>query len=68
MQNRQKSIRETSYKKNIQLSSKPIRYDVSKLRDDLLNRVEKDYEEFKKTQTFKFPTWLYGPKKANCLK
>jgi nicotinamidase-related amidase len=68
MQNRQKSIRETSYKKNIQLSSKPIRYDVSKLRDDLLNRVEKDYEEFKKTQTFKFPTWLYGPQKGKLFK
>jgi biuret amidohydrolase len=68
MQNRQKSIRETSYKKNIQLSSKPIRYDVSKLRDDLLNRVEKDYDEFKKTQTFKFPTWLYGPQKGKLFK
>ena len=68
MQNRQRRIRETSYKKNIQLSSKPIRYDVSKLRDDLLYRVEKDYEEFNKTQTFKFPTWLYGPQKGKLFK
>ncbi len=68
MQNRQRRIRETSYKKNIQLSSKPIRYDVSKLKDDLLYKVEKDYEEFNKTQTFKFPTWLYGPQKGKLFK
>jgi nicotinamidase-related amidase len=30
-------------------------------REDMLRRVEQDYEEFKKTRTFKFPTWLYGP-------
>jgi nicotinamidase-related amidase len=68
MQNRQRRIRETSYKKNIQLSSKPIRHDASKLRDDLLYKVEKDYEEFNKTQTFKFPTWLYGPQKGKLFK
>lgn len=68
MQNRQRRIRETSNKKNIQLSSKPIRYDVSKLKDDLLYRVQKDYEEFNKTQTFKFPTWLYGPQKGKLFK
>ncbi len=37
-----------AYKKNIQVSTKPIKYNVSKLRDDLLPRVEQDYEEFKK--------------------
>jgi len=68
MQNRQRRIRETFYKKNIQLSSKPIRYDVTKLKDDLLYRVQKDYEEFNKTQTFKFPTWLYGPQKGKLFK
>jgi biuret amidohydrolase len=68
MQNRQRRIRETSNKKNIQLSSKPIRYDVSKLKYDLLYRVQKDYEEFNKTQTFKFPTWLYGPQKGKLFK
>jgi nicotinamidase-related amidase len=68
MQNRQRRIRETSYKKNIQLSSKPIRHDASKLRDNLLYKVEKDYEEFNKTQTFKFPTWLYGPQKGKLFK
>jgi hypothetical protein len=30
----------------------------SDARDEVLRRVEKDYEEFKKTHTFKFPTWL----------
>ncbi len=57
-----------AYKKNIQVSTKPIKYNVSKLRDDLLRRVEQDYEEFKKTQTFKFPTWLYGSQKGKLFK
>src|SRR3989454_5187509 len=38
------------------------------VRDDILNRVERDYEEFKKTHTFKFPTWLYGPPKGKLFK
>ena len=36
----------------------------SAARDEVLKRVEKDYEEFKETHTFKFPTWLYGPPKG----
>ncbi|HXP48909.1 MAG TPA: isochorismatase family cysteine hydrolase [Bacteroidia bacterium] len=35
-----------------------------KARDDILNRIEQDYEEFNKTRTFKFPTWLYGSPKG----
>jgi hypothetical protein len=31
------------------------------VRDEILNRVERDYEEFKKIHTFSFLTWLYGP-------
>jgi biuret amidohydrolase len=38
---------------------------TDKARDDILNRIEQDYEEFKKTRTFKFPTWLYGSPKGN---
>jgi len=38
------------------------------VRDEMLNRVERDYEEFKKTSTFKFPTWLYGPPKGKLFK
>ena len=38
------------------------------LRDEILNRVERDYEEFKKTHTFSFPTWLYGPPKGKLFK
>jgi hypothetical protein len=69
MQKSQKGIKKQSpLKQNIQLSSNPVRYDVSKIRDDLLDRVEKDYEEFKKTQTFKFPTWLYGPQRGKLFK
>ena len=38
------------------------------VRDEILNRVERDYEEFKKTHTFSFPTWLYGPPKGTLFK
>jgi biuret amidohydrolase len=36
-------------------------------RDEILNRAEKDYEEFKESHTFKFPTWLYGPPKGKLV-
>ncbi|MGN6348743.1 MAG: cysteine hydrolase family protein [Candidatus Nitrosocosmicus sp.] len=70
MQRSQKGIRkDTSYKKNIQPSRNSLNPDDSKLKDhDLLYRLEKDYEEFKKTKTFKFPTWLYGPQKGKLFK
>jgi len=38
------------------------------VRDEILNRVESDYEEFKKTHTFNFPTWLYGSPKGKLFK
>ena len=41
---------------------------ISAKRDEILNKVEKDYEEFKKTHTFAFPTWLYGPPKGKLFK
>jgi len=37
-------------------------------RNEILKRVEQDYEEFKKTNTFKYPTWLYGPFKGKSFK
>jgi biuret amidohydrolase len=37
---------------------------VSKARDDILNIIEQDYEEFKKTRTLKFPTWFHGSPKS----
>src|ERR671911_2082985 len=37
-------------------------------RDEILSRVERDYEEFMKTRTFKYPTWLYGPPKGKLFK
>lgn len=37
-------------------------------REDLLKRVEQDYQEFKKTRTFKFPTWLYGLPRGKLFK
>ena len=41
---------------------------TSATRDTVLNRVEQDYEEFKKTRTFRYPTWLYGPIKGTLFK
>ena len=37
-------------------------------RDEMLERAEKDYENFKKTRTFEFPSWLYGPPKGKLFK
>jgi biuret amidohydrolase len=41
---------------------------TSATREAVLNRVEQDYEEFKKTRTFRYPTWLYGPIKGRLFK
>jgi biuret amidohydrolase len=41
---------------------------TSATRDAVLDRVEQDYEEFKKTRTFRYPTWLYGPIKGRLFK
>jgi biuret amidohydrolase len=41
---------------------------VEAARDEMLERAEKDYENFKKTRTFEFPTWLYGPPKGKIFK
>jgi len=49
-------------------STKPNKDFISATRDKILNKVEKDYEEFKKTHTFAFPTWLYGPPKGKLFK
>lgn len=41
---------------------------VEAARDEMLERAEKDYENFKKNRTFEFPTWLYGPPKGKVFK
>lgn len=41
---------------------------TSATRDAVLSRVEQDYKEFKKTRTFRYPTWLYGPIKGTLFK
>lgn len=41
---------------------------TSAAREEVLKRVDQDYEEFKKTKTFKFPTWLYGPPRGRLFK
>ncbi len=55
-------------KKNLPTSPPPNKDFAAARRDEMLNRVEKDYEEFKKTRTFNFPTWLYGPPKGKIFK
>jgi biuret amidohydrolase len=37
------------------------------VRDEIVDRVERDYAKFKEDHTFKFPTWLYGPVKGKLL-
>ncbi len=41
---------------------------TSATRDAVLNRVEQDYQEFKRTRTFRYPTWLYGTIKGRLFK
>ena len=55
-------------KKNLPPSFIPYKDLASAGRDQILNRVERDYAEFKKTHTFNFPTWLYGPPKGKLFK
>lgn len=37
------------------------------VKDEIANRVQRDYEGFNESHTFKFPTWLYGPIKGKLL-
>ncbi len=39
----------------------------SGVRNEIANRVQRDYEVFNESHTFKFPTWLYGPIKGKLL-
>jgi nicotinamidase-related amidase len=39
----------------------------ARVRNEIVNRVEREYEDFKESHTFKFPTWLYGPVKGKLL-
>jgi biuret amidohydrolase len=39
----------------------------SSIRNEIANRVQRDYEGFIESNTFKFPTWLYGPIKGKLL-
>ena len=55
-------------KKNLTQSPVPNKDFVSAARDEILDRVEQDYERFKNTQTFEYPTWLYGPPRGKLFK
>jgi biuret amidohydrolase len=55
-------------KKNLTQSPVPNKDFVSTARDEVLDRVEQDYERFKNTQTFEYPTWIYGPPKGKLFK
>jgi biuret amidohydrolase len=41
---------------------------VSAARDEILARVEEDYQRFKNTHTFEYPTWLYGHAKGKLFR
>lgn len=55
-------------KKSLTQSPVPNKDFVSAARDEILNRVEQDYERFKKTHTYEYPTWIYGPPKGKLFK
>jgi biuret amidohydrolase len=55
-------------KKTNSLKSRKSSIDMpSGVRDEIANRVQRDYEVFNESHTFKFPTWLYGPIKGKLL-
>lgn len=41
---------------------------LNETREKVLKRVEEASEEFKKTKTYKYPTWLYGEPKGKLFK
>ena len=55
-------------KKNLPQSAIPNKDFVSAARDEVLDRVEKDYEEFKKTHTFDSQLGYMVLQKVNCSK
>jgi nicotinamidase-related amidase len=63
-----KNAKENDAKGSVAQSEEPNRDYSNGARDEMLKRVQQDYEEFKKTRTFKFPTWLYGPIKGKSFK
>lgn len=55
-------------KKGLAQAEDPKRDVAAGARNEMLKRVQQDYEEFMKTRTFKYPTWLYGPIKGKSFK
>lgn len=55
-------------KANLQSMQAIMKNNVTKTQNEMLTQLEKDYEEFSRTHTFKFPTWLYGPPKGKLFK
>jgi biuret amidohydrolase len=41
---------------------------MTKKRDEFLQRVQEGYDQWKETQTYKIPRWLYGPPKGTLFK
>lgn len=55
-------------KKTNSLKSRKSSIDMpSGVRDEIADRVQREYEVFNESHTFKFPTWLYGPIKGKLL-
>jgi len=53
---------------NESLESNKVKEDSQLSKEEKLARVQKDYEDFLMTHTFKFPSWLYGHVKGKLLK
>ena len=58
----------TSNKAKKILNPFPNRDFIEAARDEVLEKVERDYENFKKTNIIEFPQWLYGPPKGNLFR
>ena len=58
----------TSNKAKKILNPFPNRDFIEAARDEVLEKAERDYENFKKTNIIEFPQWLYGPPKGNLFR
>jgi hypothetical protein len=58
----------TSNKVKKILNPFPNRDFIEAARDEVLEKAERDYENFKKTNIIEFPQWLYGPPKGNLFR
>ena len=49
-------------------AERTFEHTLDKRRDEILARVEEGYQDWKKTNTYKVPKWLYGPPKGRLFR